>query len=228
MATLEDFIKQYLKNKKIEDYESWLVKYGEDAEGAYRDSVKAADTAMAEAKSTYGTRASSLLSRGMTGSGYGDYLDGVAYAQRQKQVDTALAAKTKTEAKNKKAYAAYLDSEAEKAEKAATADSQKKTDLFLDLLSQNIEDEASAAAFLTAGGLDEETASRLAKESLSMVKNTSSTKKAVLETVLKKYMSYTDAYKYAVAYGLSPTVAEEIARAASTLLNASFDPNDYF
>ncbi|MBQ8908179.1 MAG: hypothetical protein IJY71_06305 [Clostridia bacterium] len=228
MPTLEDFIKQYLENKKIEDYESWLSKYGQDTEAAYKDAVRSADTTMAAAKSTYGTRASALLSRGLTGSGYGEYLDGVAYAERQKSVDRARAAMAEGEAKNKSAYTAYLDGETENAKKAAQAETEKRSSLFLRLLSQNVEDEESAFAFLGENGLDSETARRLASLSVSMVKNSSTVKREVLETALRKYLSYQDAYEYAISYGLSPAVAEEIARATAAVINATFDPNDYF
>ncbi len=228
MATLEDFIKQYLKNKKIEDYESWLDKYGKDTEDSYKAAVKQADTAYAEAKATHGVRAEALLERGLTGSGYGDYLDGLAYTERQRAVANAKQARAKGEAESRTAYAAYLDKERSEATKAAKESSEKRTSLFLSLLSQNVEDEASAAAFLTENGLDGETAARMAKESVSMVKNSTSAKKAVLSTVLKNYMSYTDAYNYAISYGLSPALAEEIAKTAHSIMNATFNPDDYF
>lgn len=228
MATLEDFIKQHLQNKKIEDYESWLVKYGQSAEGAYKNAVRAADTAAAEAKATYGTRGAALLARGLTGSGYSDYLSGLAYTEKQRAVRDAKSAYTKANAANQTAYAAYLDKERDEAVKAAEKEAERRKSLFLSLLSQNVEDEESAAAFLTENGLDAETAARMAKKSVSMVKNASSVKKAVLSYALNHYMPYKATYDYAISYGLSPAVAEEIAKTAHSALNANYNPEDYF
>ena len=61
-----------------------------------------------------------------------------------------------------------------------------------------------------------------------MVKNASSIKKAVLSYALNHYMPYKATYDYAISYGLSPAVAEEIAKTAHSALNANYNPEDYF
>ena len=50
MAKLTNFIENYLKSKKISDYEGWLALYGKDADAAFRAEKAEADTAYATAR----------------------------------------------------------------------------------------------------------------------------------------------------------------------------------
>ncbi|MBP3437220.1 MAG: hypothetical protein J6K61_04880 [Clostridia bacterium] len=220
---LEDFIKQYLANKKIEDYEGWVSQYGQDTAKTYKQALADADSRYAEAQATHGTKAAALLSRGMTGSGYSDYLSGLAYTERQKERLTATEKKSQADADNKKNYALYTQGLTAEAEKAFAEKEARLSSAFSALLKQEVETVEGAKAFLTANGIEEELAEKIAQGSVDIIRNSSGKKKEVLEYVLGKYMPYEYAYQYAIACGLSEKLAEEVARAAQSMRNSVWD-----
>ena len=215
MAKLENFIENYLKNKKISDYEGWLALYGADADKAYKDAKKEADTAYAQARSEYGARASSLYQNGLSTGGYSDYLTHAAYAQRQKSLDKALTQKEKTETENKKGYLSYLTAQSEAEAKEADTAKKEKDKIFSDLLSKKIYDEGSAVTYLKARGLDDESAKTMAKESIGILKGSKAYRDELISEATDLRMDYDSAYNYAILKGLSENAARDVANIAA-------------
>ena len=79
MGSLSKFIETHLANKKIEDYEGWLSLYGKNADEEYGERLASAERTFAKGHATYGNLAADLQDKGLTGSGYGEYLEGKAY-----------------------------------------------------------------------------------------------------------------------------------------------------
>lgn len=222
MADLEEFIKQYLKNQKAEDYESWLSNYGTDGETAYREAVAEAEGTLAEQRAGYGKQASTLLARGLSGSGYSNYLDQAAYAQKAMAIQKAREQRQKTERENRKGYAAFLADAAKLGEEKQ----EKVGELIGELFSEKILDPALAAEYLTLRGVDTETAKALGNTCTGLIKNTDTRSQRVLKHVLDNYFGYSAAYEYAVANGLSEEVAQQIAKAAGASQKAYFNAMD--
>lgn len=217
----ESFISDYLKKKKLLSYSEYVKENTKGAKEALRESTKRADSTYAEAKASYGAKASSLLSAGLTASGYGDYLDGVAYASRIKATDAAEAAYEKRKSESESRYAAYLASAEKEAEEAYENEQRTLIDAFEKLLDQRILDKTSAKAYLIGLGIDEKEANTLAEKSIEVQVGTNERKNFILEHVISQGMSYDRAYNYAIANGLSREMAIDIAKTASAALKAA-------
>jgi hypothetical protein len=222
MSEKEKWTEEYLKKKKLYSYEEYLDALGTDSEKSYRESITRADTAYATAKASYSRRASSLLSRGLTASGYGDYLDGAAYAARSRAISDAQKEKTEAEERNKSAYAEYLAKAEEEASDAYDQMEKDTATAFSKLLSQKIVDEDAARDYLISLGVDEENATSLAEKNSEILHSTQARRNAVLNFALKNQMRYKRAYAYATANGLSEEVAREIAKISQAARDALF------
>ena len=175
---------------------------------ALRQSYERADNAYAAARAGYGTRASSLLSRGLSGSGYGDYLDGVAYAERTRAREEAAA---RTEKESREGYAAYLEGLEKEAQDAAREKESDTVSAFRQLLDRKIVDKDAAVSFLTTLGVDEETARTLAERNDTILHASSERRSAIINYALTNHFRFERAYSYALANGLSTEEAKEIA-----------------
>lgn len=215
MPKLENFIENYLKNKKISDYEGWLALYGKDATSAFQSAKAEADTAYTKAKAEHGARASALYQKGLAVSGYSDYLNHTAYAKRSDAIGRALQSKKATEAENQKGYLSYLESEAEAEAQKTEAKAKEKDAAFNALLSQKILDEPSAITFLTARGIDEENARAMAKESIAILRGSKSYRDQVIAEATGLRMNFNNAYEYARLKGLPENAAREVANIAA-------------
>ena len=217
----ESFVSDYLKKKKLLSYSEYIKENTRGAKESLRESVSRADSAYAEAKATHGAKASSLLSAGLTASGYSDYLDGVAYASRIKATTAAEAAYEKQKSESDSGYAAHLASAEKEAEEAYLKEQETLTEAFEKLLSERILDKTSAKAYLVALGIDEKEAETLAEKNIDVQLGTSERKNFILNHVLSQQMSYDRAYTYAIANGLSREMAIDIAKTASAALKAA-------
>lgn len=226
MASMRDFIEQYLKNERIADYAGWVSAYGKDTGAAYAKDVAAADNAYAAARSGYGTRASSLLASGLTGSGYGDYLDRMAYAEREKARLSANERREAGEKENRQGYAAYLEKRASEAESAANEASDDAT-LLGKLLGQKITDKRAAVTYLSTLGADEEQATRLAESAVQIQRGTSDAKKSLIRECISEFYRYSTAYEYARAHGMSDEAAAEIATVVQAYRDAFYEKSNY-
>ena len=225
--TKQDFTEEYLKKKKISSYDEYVADTQSQAEATLRESISRADTALAQSKASYGARAASLLSRGLNGSGYGDYLEGAAYAARVKSVSEAQKAYERKQNESKASYAAYLEKLDAEAEEAYEKEQETLSSAFSKLLSANIVDEGSAAAFLMGLGVDEESAKALAKKNAEVQKGVGTRRNSVLSYALSHNMYYSRAYAYALANGLSADVAKEIAKISQEARDSFYEDGGF-
>lgn len=74
----------------------------------YDATVRSAEADYAKGKATYGQKAETLGQRGLTGSGYGDYLTGASFAAMQNAKVAAADTKALTDAEMARGYGEYL------------------------------------------------------------------------------------------------------------------------
>ena len=215
MAKLKSFIESYLKNQKISDYEGWLALYGKDAEGEYQKSRAEADNLYERSRAEHGARASALYSKGLSGSGYSDFLNHAAYAKRQDATERAGVVREKTELENRKGYLSYLEDEAAATEAIEKENADEEKKIFSDLLSKKLLSESAAISYLTTRGVEPERAKTLAKQSLEVLYGSQSYIDQVIAEASSARMDYTAAYKYAIAKGLSEEAAHSAANIAA-------------
>lgn len=215
MAKLANFIEQYLKNKKISDYEGWLALYGKDAESVYAEEKAAADTEYAKARAEYGKKASSLYARGLSGSGYSDYLTQAAYGVRAASHDRAFAKKAALTEENERGYLSYLEGLQKEEESAVAAKDAEEKKIFTDLLSKNIMDEKSALTYLLTRGVEAEKAQEMAKKSIEIMQGTRAYFNQIVSELSAMKWGYRASYQYALEKGLSESAAESIATIVS-------------
>lgn len=107
------FLETLANNKKIENtptnaktYADYLTYTGQDPVGDYQAKVRQANLDYAKAMSTYGQNAEKLAKSGLAGSGYGDYLQGLAYSGKQ---STVAGAQKEAKAAINQSFASYGD-----------------------------------------------------------------------------------------------------------------------
>ena len=212
---LENFIENYLKNKKISDYEGWLALYGKDGDAAFRAEKAEADTAYATSRAEQGRRASTLYKKGLSGSGYSDYLNHAAYATRQEALTSAHRKRRETEEENERGYLSYLEEAAKAEEKEQAAKEDEEKTIFSDLLSKKLLDEKSAVTYLTMRGIDEKKARELASQSVKILKGSSEYLNQLINEAEAANMDYYSAYLYAREKGLEESAAKQAATIAA-------------
>ena len=215
MAKLKSFIENYLKNQKISDYEGWLSLYGKDAESEYQRSRAEADNTYERSRAEHGARASALYSKGLSGSGYSDFLNHSAYAQKQASMQRASDVRAQTEKENRKGYLSYLEGEADAIEAAEKEKEAEEKKIFSDLISQKLLSENAAITYLTSRGVDPERAEALARESIEILHGSKSYLDQIISEASSARMDYTSAYKYALTKGLSEEAAHSAASIAA-------------
>lgn len=129
-----------------------------DAERLREKSIQDANRAYAYAQPTYGANAEALLSRGLTGSGYSDYLAGKAYATQRADI----AAARETEAQSRRvADVRYADAISQANQQYANAEAEAKANyvdyingLKGNVISENAKfEEEAKSAYSTVLGL---------------------------------------------------------------------------
>ena len=215
MGSLKDFVEKHLANKKIEDYEGWLSLYGKDAKADYAEALSSVERTYARGQATYGAKAAALQDKGLTGSGYGEYLSGKAYEQYAKGRENALVRRQETEADNRARYAVYRTEREEDARDEGQALFQKA---LSSLFSSKIVDEKSGAAYLAAFGITGETANEMAKLNQS-VKSGSEYRGEVFEFCLENYYDRDQTIAYATGLGLSAEEAEALGDAVGKIMS---------
>ena len=217
MAQKKKTIEDHLKEMHLPSYEEYVAKSKADAQSAWEESVARADTDYAKAKATYGTRASYLMGKGLSASGYSDYLENAAYAAYNNRLGDADKQRAASEESARSDYAAFLKSAEEEAKAAYDAQEKNTASAFAKLLSQNIADEDVAKDYLVTLGIDEETATLLAEKSIAIQRASLSRRNAILNYAIENYLPYERTYRYAIANGLSSESAHEIASIVQSL-----------
>ena len=214
MGSLSKFIETHLANKKIEDYESWLSLYGKNAKEEYSESLAATERTFAKGRATYGDLAADLQEKGLTGSGYGEYLEGKAYERYVGSRESALAQKQKTEAENRSRYAAYR-TEREESARQEGEDLYRKA--ITSLFSSKIIDTDGGAAYLAAFGITGDTANEMAKLNQS-VKSASDQRGDILRFCIENFYDRNQTMAYAIGLGLSEEEARNLGDAMEKIL----------
>lgn len=196
--TLEDFLKQYVRNKQLansaESYETWLSSYGTDTRASTGEKLADIEEDYARAKSTYGAKAERLAALGLSSSGYGDYLDGVAYAERARAKSAALRAASEDEAANRRGYEAYL-SEYRKSQNALLEEAYKT------IANSETLDEDAAYRRALGMGLDESGAMEAARGGIALAKE--KLRRTLYRTILSEGLDRESAAAFAKSYGFS-------------------------
>ena len=210
MATLNEYLKEYLKNEKIGDYATYLSRIGElSSEGA--EALAATDTQTAKSIATYGSKAAQLSDMGLSESGYADYLTGVAYAERR-QAREALA---KSE---RQSYASALMAEKEQAEK-------NRLSALAKIRSASIMDEDAAYRYALALGLEESEAREVAAQAVDSYVNSQTRLASVLQYCIEQGFYRQQALAYATALGYGESDANRIADMIDTYRSMYYGGN---
>lgn len=221
--TLEDFIKTYLNNLKIEsdakiDRVDYMNSNQNDARGSFSDESNAANIAFIKANSTYGERAEKLSNSGLDFSGYAAYINKYAEEKRKESINSALNKVLGTEQKNREGYLNYV----EKINAERAKENQSKINKITSALKGtgilNYED---AYNYAISEGLDEDIADAAAKNAVA--ENTRKARQNIVKTILSKRLSAEETFVYATALGLEESAAAELAEYAKKI-NESFNP----
>ena len=215
--TLEDFIRDYLKDRSValgaKGYAKWISERGAAPTVERAEALTKADSAYRTSLSGYGKQAESLAGVGLQNSGYAKYLDTVAKKSRDGATRTAALNAGKSAAREMTAYEEYLDgieNERQKAYEKAVRSIQS------DSLAAYGEAYERALTF----GLDEESAKRAATEASGAVKST--LRQKLLSEIATKRLTSEATRAYALTVGLDEDVADELAEYAHRL-NESVD-----
>lgn len=205
----------------VDGYASWLDLYGTDAKAAWGKAARAADIAYDRSGSRYGTRGETLARAGLTGSGYGDYLDGVAYATHARALSDAAERQVEGARENRRDYAAYLADEG-----------KRRQSLLGSIKGQGITDAATAAAYARACGMSGADADMIGtlvgrmRESGSGV--TVHQKVRVMQYMVNQELPREVAYSYALTCGMTEEEAREMAEATEVAVNAKNKNNIHY
>lgn len=195
-----------------------LAKWLKEQQGlseTYQNETRQAEQTYHQSKSGYGLLGEALAQKGLSQSGYSDYLTGLAFATRQSSRDKALAAKISA---TQKGYADYL--RAYESQRLSASKSSLSA-----LLSKGITDPDDAYAFSLSQGLSEEDARKISQLAISISQKQAQTKKDDLRIqVINRLISYgmtkEKGAEYAMQYGFSPEEAQIIGEAAAEFYNA--------
>lgn len=194
-------------------YTAWLRTYGADGKGAYARAMQEADAAYDRAESGYGARGEALARAGLTASGYGDYLRGVAYAERARTRESAAVTRETTEAENRAAYAAYL-----------TEQGKRRGEVLSGVKRQGITTTEEAYAYAKTCGMGEADARTIATLVGQMRASGSGVsvhqKVTVMQYMVNLELPREVAYGYALSCGMSEEEAREMAEAADAAVTA--------
>lgn len=220
-ATLEDFIKNYVRNKSLtesnEGYSAWLKRNGADSAAIVSDGISRADTALKKAAASYGKSAESLGSLGLSRSGYADYVNRTAKKEYSDSLSALNADYAKNEAKNLKIYESYL--EAEKQKYRETYDAAVKS-----LEKSGIMNFDKAYEYALELGLSDDDARAAAEKSTSTLID--ETRKKIISDIILNRLSSAEAKEYALVLGLDEKLASELGDIAYNL-NESVENGKY-
>ena len=220
--TLEDFVKNYIKNKEKSSgegaYKAWVSERGIDSEKLYSDTVRDIEGDYHRSKSEYGSVAERLSRLGLSGSGYSDYLNGKAYSEMQRQKANAKETYAKNELSNRRGFSDYVES----VEKKLSSDYKNTVS---EIESLGITDENEAYELAISKGLSEEEAALVAKSASENARKKLRDK--ALLTILNKNYGEKQAFQYAVAVGLPEDVANELSMYADMINRDGNYSSDY-
>lgn len=210
--SFEDYLRTYLKNRAAElgaeGYSRWLAENGADTERLRAQSTARAAIAYATGKPTYGVAAADMLRRGMTGSGYADYLGTRVKSSYEKRLAGIASEYNEGRVGALSEYSDYLD------------DTERERDalyekVYSTLRSRGISSLTEAYKYATEAGIDANTAKELSRSVTDEVR--AQYRRKVLSAVVSDDLTAEQTREYAVGLGLTETDAAELARFAELL-----------
>lgn len=180
------------KNERM-SYKSWLAAEGIDSASRFEDAMASAEAAKRQALPTYGTKADELLSKGLTDSGYSQYIRAEAEKRTRRDMAIAYDEKERNEQANRSGYADYVN-DCEKEQ------SRIVEELTASIIDGRIYDAERAYALAIEAGLTEENALAVGAEATRKSKDTARAQAIIYATT--KHLSANQARYYARSLGL--------------------------
>ena len=214
--TLEEFIRNFNKtqsNKGEMSYRDYLGTMAASPDEAYRDALGQIEEDYRRARVGYGAEAEALASRGLTGSGYAAYLDGSAYAARQRARTDAKESYHDALKESARGYGEYLEKyEAERFEKIRKIEK--------DIADMELLDADAAYDYATSMGLSHEDADKVAMQAIK--KGHRQKKEKLLSIILRDHLSSDEAMALGLYHGLTESEIKEISHFAKLYVGGSF------
>lgn len=213
-TTLLDKLKeQYLSsnpNQGMPDsYDLYKHKNGLNTAQSYADAVSNLYALSKRSASSYGQNNRMLNSKGLTNSGYADYIDASADRSFTDGSNALENAYSKTEAENLGSYATYL-------EKYQQKQTSLKNNVLSHLIDNDITDLSTAIAYGINSGLSFDDAKSMGQSAFETIK------KKVTNEILKQATSLgldeAGAKTLAVKMGMTSGDAEDIAKEVAELM----------
>ena len=213
--TLEEFIRNFNKtqsNKGEMSYRDYLGTMAASPEDAYRDALGKIEEDYQRARIGYGAEAEAMAGRGLTGSGYAAYLDGNAYAARQRARTEAKESYHDALKESARGYGEYLEKfEAERFDKIRKIES--------DIADMELLDPDAAYDYATSMGLSHEDADMVAMQAIK--KGRQQKKEKLLSVILRDQLSSDEAMALGLYHGLSESEIKEISHFAKLYVGGS-------
>ncbi len=121
-------------------YEEYVLSLKSKADDAYKKSIIDAQNTYDQSKTTYGANAAALGSMGLTGSGYSQYLDSKAYAQRSADVNAAKAVRSDAYTQADAKYMDYINQKETEAKAEAQQKEANATNAYVSLYESILSD----------------------------------------------------------------------------------------
>lgn len=209
MATKASDLRKRLKEDPILDYAAFVSREtARQGQEDYAQSLLTADREYARSLSGYGTGGVSLERSGLDGSGYADYLDGVAYAQRRKSQDAAERALEGAHREGRQQYADLLMQAVEKGE-------EKKKAAYNGIIQNGYLRLEDAYHYALGQGISKEDAQSLAALAVKTNMNDTRRQAEVIRFCIQCSFYYEQSKLYAQRMGYSEEIASNIADTVS-------------
>lgn len=213
IATLEEFIKNYVQNVKIgnttESYADWLKEHGVDAKRAYSSGIGALDASYLKTTPKYGKAAEKISDMGLSESGYAEYLEGKAKKEYADNRNAAESEYLKLRDNNMKAYTEYTKKSLSNEEKLRNETIKSAVNFIKGANNPNFGD---AYDYAISQGLSEDDAKAVASKATEYVRYRA--RKIVAQDIILRRLTRTQTRNYCLTLGLSPEDAEELAEYA--------------
>lgn len=213
--TLEEFIRNFNKtqsNKGEMSYRDYLGTLEASPDDAYRDALGQIEQDYQRARIGYGAEAEAMASRGLTASGYAAYLDGNAYAARQRARTNAKESYHDALKESARGYGAYLENfEQERFDKIRKIEK--------DIADMDLLDADAAYDYAVSMGLTHEDADKVAIQAIK--KKHQQKKEEVLSIVLRDHLSSDEVMALGLYYGLSEAEIKEVSHFAKLYVGGS-------
>lgn len=212
ITTIEEFLRNYLKDAPeygAKTYDEYAKEVGADYEGEYARSLRDAMTKKRRSAPSYGTTGQSLVSKGLSGTGYADFLTDKAMAVYAKDVESAEGSLATGRSGLLRGYRDYLESYSN--DRAALRARVQKQ-----LIDNEVYDKNSSYLYGIDAGLSPEEATAVSGTVYSAVRGR--LRRQIIDRVTALELDAEGARLYALSMGLTAEDAKSIAEEAKDYL----------